>query len=324
MSHRNCRRPIIRLVIPLCVLVSCMLTVRTAHAALPKGACQKRGEGTQKGNGTELFGTKPELTAFLLKGASKDGQPITLRVDGERIIARTGDRPETEDLSGVTLYGLDRRGNTKLVILCPSDNGSKPPWYRLQLSEKENEWQDACSIFREDAVTVSGVWDEKGDHHSATDRFTVSCGQSGAIGKCSMDYDPRRLQKGATLQWMQDARQACTRMMRADYCGDGKSQTQHGQRIDYEDSRKIASFDNTKNPVEASWDASGAVCVSHFRLSKTTAVSLQGECPNRFEQKTLQLQKDCELGPGLLRNRSLDPGPTLNAPRSLRTATRPH
>jgi hypothetical protein len=60
---------------------------------------------------------------------------------------------------------------------------------------------------------------------------------------------------------------ACLRMVRADYGGDGNGTTKNGMRIDLYDERGIQVPANDPQMVfEAGWTDAGAVCVNHPRV----------------------------------------------------------
>src|SRR6266498_887702 len=78
---------------------------------------------------------------------------------------------------------------------------------------------------------------------------------------------------------------ACVRMVRADYCGQGEGTTRNGMRIDLYDDAGIQKADN--DPVqefEAGWNAAGAVCVRHVRVKENTSLdALAKSCPRLRE-----------------------------------------
>jgi hypothetical protein len=74
----------------------------------------------------------------------------------------------------------------------------------------------------------------------------------------NMGYEPWRAHAGVNL-W--DHHQACVRLLRADYCGDGVSYTRNGTPINIYDSLGI-NPDTEAWAFEASWGRDGARCVS--------------------------------------------------------------
>jgi hypothetical protein len=100
---------------------------------------------------------------------------------------------------------------------------------------------------------------------SAASDFELVC-TSGAQGKCvRLGYAPWR--QAPDGRPMLDWYNACVRMVRADYCGDGRSFTRNGTIIDIYDRIGVQTSGN--DPVfsfEASWAPDGAVCVAHPRI----------------------------------------------------------
>lgn len=81
------------------------------------------------------------------------------------------------------------------------------------------------------ALPLVGRWDETGAHID-DGTITFAC-TNGALAKCARwGYKPWKTFKGKPLR---DYHQACTRMVRADYCGNGVGHTQNGTPIDVYD-----------------------------------------------------------------------------------------
>ncbi|MCA9655947.1 MAG: hypothetical protein H6712_21385 [Myxococcales bacterium] len=77
---------------------------------------------------------------------------------------------------------------------------------------------------------------------------------SGAVGKAAMwGYVP--------WDHGRDAHQTTTRVVRADYCGDGKAWTVTGTPLQLEDEAKINEFLEPDELTEAMWGPDGAVCL---------------------------------------------------------------
>jgi ADYC domain len=72
--------------------------------------------------------------------------------------------------------------------------------------------------------------------------------------------------QGCTKVNLADHHQACTRMLRADYCGDGTSYTVDDVEINVYDGLGIR-VDSEAWASEAEWDADGALCLSSPRIS---------------------------------------------------------
>ncbi|MDC0722326.1 ADYC domain-containing protein [Nannocystis bainbridge] len=90
--------------------------------------------------------------------------------------------------------------------------------------------------------------------------ITFAC-KDGGLAKCVLfGYRPWASKNGTSLA---DYHQACTRMLRADYCGDGQSHTLLGTPIHVLDQIGIQNVDpNKPYVVEAEWGPNGAVCLN--------------------------------------------------------------
>jgi hypothetical protein len=95
--------------------------------------------------------------------------------------------------------------------------------------------------------------------------FELIC-TSGAQGKCvRFGYHPweRATNSGPMLDYYN----ACIRMVRADYCGDGHPFTRDGTLIDVYDRIGVQRLDeNLSLSFEAAWGTDGAICVAHTRI----------------------------------------------------------
>ena len=61
--------------------------------------------------------------------------------------------------------------------------------------------------------------------------------------------------------------QACVRMFRADYCGDGTSYTVNGRTVEFWDSMRYQTRTQPSWDFEAAWDENGVRCLSKPRLT---------------------------------------------------------
>ena len=95
--------------------------------------------------------------------------------------------------------------------------------------------------------------------------FELVC-TGGPQGKClRFGYAPwRKAPDGRPLiDWFN----ACVRMLRGDYCGDGRHFTRDGTWIDLYDRIGIQKSDQDPSlSFEARWSPRGAICVAHTRL----------------------------------------------------------
>ena len=121
------------------------------------------------------------------------------------------------------------------------------------------------------ATALANTWDaETGARIDSADRFTFAC-QGGALYKCvEAGYKPwRSVETAEGVVSLADYHQACTRMLRADYCGDGRSFTRDGTEIDIHDILGVQTSDSAERPSfvhEAAWGPNGATCIAKTRF----------------------------------------------------------
>lgn len=175
------------------------------------------------------------------------------------------------------------------VELDPQDVDQEVHLYTvLFLDSQDSQWKNLCEPDAGNvakAIPLQGFWDEQGNHHPSSETFTFGC-TSGALGKCvRMGYKPWKTVNGQPLS---DLHQSCTRMIRADYCGNGKGHTRDGTSIDVYDRFGIqAPTANSGMVFEAAWTPDGAAVVNHARWLETPAEILQ-ECPEKLAGKVSQ------------------------------------
>jgi hypothetical protein len=137
--------------------------------------------------------------------------------------------------------------------------------YDVKFFGSDGVWHPACRDYSGTpvlAMPLQGVWDYRqgvpggGSKTEDPSRFTFAC-MGGAIAKCVLwGYRPWSSFNNIPLALYH---QACTRLVRADYCGDGKSYTQQGTFINLYD--KLGIQQDTEDWVfEAEWDEGGARC----------------------------------------------------------------
>ncbi|KFA92244.1 hypothetical protein Q664_16630 [Archangium violaceum Cb vi76] len=300
--------------------------------------CQ--GQGPQRSvwpQGTLLWGTgrtvpaeerSSVLASVDMRGVKRRGTSLKgLRLDKGRLVAGTR---APEKLVGAVFQGTASDGQPVEVALCgaePSPHDPSMVWYRIELwNARSATWENPCvatgRVPSPRALAVQGIWNETGARQEMPGKFTFAC-ENGAIAKCiSWGYAPWATKDGRSLA---DLHQACTRMARADYCGDGSSHTHEDSPIDmYDDlavSTRTTETSRGWNPArasfEAAWTPEGAWCLARTRGGQAVETIL-AQCPGRFEPDARDLgdgdhcavrRKDAGTAPAMLRNRSYGKGP---------------
>lgn len=181
------------------------------------------------------------LALMLLGGAA-----ITTLAGGQILMASRSPSTSTptailrgQKIVGTILTSVDQQGRKqtlkiKDVQLDPQDTGGDVYLYTVLSQDKTGQWHNFClpdpkGVAK--AIPLTGRWDRTGAHIDDSS-ITFAC-TNGALAKCvRWGYKPWKTVKGISLK---DYHQACSRMVRADYCGDGRDHTQNGTPIDVYD-----------------------------------------------------------------------------------------
>jgi ADYC domain len=209
---------------------------------------------------------RPLLGGAALQGSQWDG--VTLKTTiacvspypALAVTARIHAFPDGGD-AGLTRYAVELQdpGSTSWIPAC-RDEGGRPSL----------------------ATPFAGVWDQTGTFRSSTSDFTFACAGS-PIGKCdALGY--RHFLSTVTDGDLarRTLHLACTRMMRADYCGDGIPHTHNGTLVDVWDSSgvvdpEMTTYHLSENLVfEAGWTPGGKICMHHLRWFDRTPPCFQG------------------------------------------------
>ncbi len=198
------------------------------------------------------------------------------------------------ELVGATLAAADEAGRSLTVRVDavtpdPRDPAGEVLLYQMMALGADGAWRELCDpdpAGERWAFPLAGRWTASGEHlPAAPGVFNVTC-SSGAVGKCvRFGYKPWATGPDGTLLWAHH--QACVRMMRADYCGDGRSFTRDGTLIDLYD--RLGLQRDEPGPgmrFEAGWGADGATCVARVRIPENaTLEGLARRCPGRLAEK---------------------------------------
>jgi len=232
------------------------------------------------------------------------GAPITnVQLDGRDLvgsITRAGASVSVrgKDWVGATFEGKIRyahpefkQGLTLKVKVITSEQrataevngGPQPPssqrsWvYGLELEFDDGSHRPACEDPGDVAFPIPGYWDTTARYRRDTvSEFSFACVKKG-VAKClRKGYSAAGAAKSEGIELFE----ACTRMMRADYCGSGKSFTRDGSDVDVSDNKGIAAREGTAPATvtfEAAWMAGGVFCMARPRWQDLVPSVLTGD-----------------------------------------------
>jgi hypothetical protein len=196
------------------------------------------------------------LEGAKLHGQAEDGSPMTLTV---------------EDIANASQKQGDETANSW-------DPSGKTWLYRLRYRTALGQLVDLCAGSPDlpYAVPVGGLYDAgHGGRSESSTAFTFGC-HNGVIAKCyRWGYQPWKDAVGENR--MKHGHAACTRMARADYCGNGEEHTQDNTRIVPWDNlapQPVILHPDQVDPLmvfEGGWTPSGAKCLNHWRWANMPA-----------------------------------------------------
>lgn len=248
-------------------------------------------------NGSQLNGMT--LLGFLFDGATQDSVGLTnLRVDKGELIAEQG----ATTLRGSAFIGTriqatarNLANQTSATVTYritnvqpetgydPTNTGSTFLYTIEYWNTTTSAWEAGCPQDpngQRYAIPVSAEWDETGTRSDSSTMFTLAC-TSGVIAKCyRWGYRPWVTGYGdlSTMHY------ACTRLARADFCGNGVSHTTDGTLINVWDSlpTPIQTHDAIQGmEFDSGWDTTGATCLSDARWSVSGA-AISSQCPGKL------------------------------------------
>ena len=189
-----------------------------------------------------------ELVGARFSGRLDDGKPVQMKVAA---VSRHPD-PAQDD---TYLYDIRFLAKRRWDPICGTGDDGRPVLSILVAGT----WNDR------EGVPGGGSWD------GSPGRFTFAC-QGFVLAKCvESGYKPWKTAKVCGSDGsckdvpLGPYHRACVRMMRADYCGNGRSYTLDGTPINLYDSIGIET-DTEDWPIEAEWDETGARCLTHLRV----------------------------------------------------------
>lgn len=251
------------------------------------------------------------VSGFTMRRLNLSSGPVTG-------LTLTGSQFRGTSASGKAMSGLDFVGAVAQLRTDASKN-APPSDYRLRFDNiyldtqapggdvylydvsyarsGDTTWQSLCADANGApvaAVPISNYWNEKtGDRIDNSNVITFAC-ISGALGKCvRLGYRPWAQVSNCTTRscsqvLLNNHHQACTRLIRADYCGNGKSYTLNGTLIELYDALNPQIQKQTMGwNVEARWTAQKAECIDDARHSELLQNGRYPDCdddgkPDRF------------------------------------------
>jgi hypothetical protein len=224
-------------------------------------------------NGSVLSGQS--LVGAQVTGTLDDGSTVTLRLDSIESFSSAVGTSLSRYVVSFTRPGSDVRAH-----VCGLDASGAPI----------------------KTIPISGRWNyqegvpDGGSKEENPTLITFAC-QGFALYKCiDYGYPPWKTENGVKLN---NHHQACVRMIRADYCGDGRSWTVDGTIINLYDNLGIQA-DTEGWPMEAEWNIEGARCLSHQRIQSLSTVP---ECS--FDRSPAMCGTPAQWGPTLLVSEAL-------------------
>ncbi|MBS2031321.1 MAG: hypothetical protein JST54_25705, partial [Deltaproteobacteria bacterium] len=204
-------------------------------------------------NGTILFDVSLDGTALTGRRGNKTYSGADFV--GAKMVGTTGVGQLVEVNVGTHGFGAPPNADLDTYFVTWNKHGHHHSPEQMCLDESGNPLP---------AMPVYGYWDYTqgtrtgGDKTESTTKITFAC-PDGAIGKCiNWGYRPWTSYNGVNLS---PYHQACTRMTRADYCGDGTPHTVVGAWINLYDNLGL-NIDDAHWVMEAQWSPHGATCLS--------------------------------------------------------------
>jgi hypothetical protein len=185
----------------------------------------------------------------------------TLAVMGKTGVVSTGPALVDARIEYEVSEGKKVKDKTvRIVSVEPLGPGSDVMLYGLELDD--GGWQPLCENGAK-AILLGDIWEPAtGDRISepSDGAVTFAC-RGAALAKC-VEYGYRPWATAGAVS-LRDHHQACTRMVRADYCGDGVAHTTDGTPIHVLDAVGVQGVAlGVDYLVEAEWNADGATCLN--------------------------------------------------------------
>ena len=204
-----------------------------------------------------------------------------------RITLEDGTVIAQDSLPGTVLALGDGSGRQRTIRIDAVERDRRDPTgevvlYTLSEPDPGGGWHNLCEPDpdgRRLGFPLPGAFAPDGRYMPSSRRLLITC-TGGAEGKCiRFGYKPWRQTPGGTS--LGPYYNACVRLVRADYCGDGVGHTRNGTPIDIFDRIGIQRDEPAPGMrFEAAFGPDGAVCVRRTRLPDLLQLSVLGAaCP---------------------------------------------
>jgi hypothetical protein len=232
-------------------------------------------------NGTSVNGTSVNGTS--VNGTSVNGTSVNgTSVNGSTL---TSASLPGGDFTGTTWIGDLTNGGTIPLridgsVAVPAPNADLTSYYVSY--QTTAGWSPLCGTEAGGspipAIPMLGVWSYAqgvvggGGYTPDASKITFAC-RGKAIAKCiEMGYRPP-VSGAPSAATSTERLVACTRLLRADYCGDGRSFTVNGTLINLYDNVGIQA-DAEPWTIEAEWTSTGARCTNDAQFTRLTVSGL--------------------------------------------------
>ncbi|WP_156338869.1 ADYC domain-containing protein [Chondromyces crocatus] len=282
---------------------SSVFAVACTSSALPSDASEDVAgatSGLASSNGLSLNGVQMngvqmngvQMNGVQMNGISLNGLSLNgVEIHGAELKAIRADNGETmrgTALLGATMQAVLSDGREILLEVNDIQQSTTPDVYLYTIKHWTGDaWDDLCRVEGGQptrAIPLRGRWDYSsgtptgGDFIDDPDIFTFAC-LDGALAKCvGLGYEPWKTKSECHQGSCQDVElrplhQACTRLLRGDYCGDGTTHTTNGTLVNLWDPLNIQVSANLGSgwASEAEWGAEGALCIATTRHESQAA-----------------------------------------------------
>ncbi|MGE0424912.1 MAG: ADYC domain-containing protein [Reyranellaceae bacterium] len=215
------------------------------------------------------------LAAMLGTSGVLGAQPVAQRIEADgptlKVTLNDGRVLTSPDLVGAVLTVRDSDGVARRIKLAglsddPRDRSRTIKLHDFRVEVAPGEWRPYCQKWPADG-TQAGI-----PMATADGGFELVCTAGSKVKCVRFGYAPWAT--GPDGQSLKPLWEACNRMVRADYGGQGEATTLNGRIIDMYDTQGIQTPDYLPDHgFEAGWAPDGAVCVNHVRVKQNTSLA---------------------------------------------------